>query len=119
MVREVGAGTSLTDLVRSVRDDGRQVLVVPAGATVGQSLDWFAESLRLPDWFGRNLDALADCLHDLAEEEPADDTDGVVLVWDRVAVLKAVDPDGYDGIRSVLGEVEDEHPSLGVVVVDR
>ena len=119
MVREVGAATSLTDLVRAARDDRRHVVVVPAGATVGQSLDWFAESLRLPDWFGRNLDALADCLHDLAEEEPADDADGLVLVWDRVAALKVVDPDGYDGIRSVLGEVEDEHPSLAVVVVDR
>ncbi|MDU0314511.1 barstar family protein [Phycicoccus sp. M110.8] len=119
MVHEVGAGTSLTALVRSARDDGRQVLVVPAGATVAQSLDWFAESLRLPEWFGRNLDALADCLHDLAEEDPHEGTDGRVLVWDRVAALKVVDPDGFDGIRSVLVEVEDEHPSLAVVVVDR
>jgi RNAse (barnase) inhibitor barstar len=119
VVREVGAGTSLTGLVRAARTDGHDVLVVPAGATVAQSLDWFAESLRLPEWFGRNLDALADCLHDLAEEEPPPGTDGRVLVWDRVAALKLVDPQGYDGIWSVLVEVEDEHPTLAVVVVDR
>ncbi|GAB3450219.1 hypothetical protein GCM10027517_37400 [Phycicoccus ginsengisoli] len=119
MVRELGSGTSVSDLVRSARDDGQDVLVVPAGATVGQSLDWFAETLRLPDWFGRNLDALADCLHDLAEEDPPEGAGGRVLVWDRVAALKVVDPDGYDGIRSVLVEVEDEHPCLAVVVVDR
>lgn len=118
-MRELGAGTSVSALVRSARDEGHEVLVVPAGATVGQSLDWFAEALRLPDWFGRNLDALADCLHDLAEAEPPDGTGGRVLVWDRVAALKVVDPEGYDGIRSVLVEVEEEHPSLGVVVVDR
>lgn len=27
-----------------------------------------ADSLRLPDWYGRNLDALYDCLTDLSEE---------------------------------------------------
>ena len=29
-------------------------------------LDRFAAALRLPDWFGRNWDALADCLGDLS-----------------------------------------------------
>jgi len=119
VVRDLGAGASMTELVSGARADGRDVVVVTAGATVGQSLDWFAESLDLPEWFGRNLDALADCLHDFAEEEAQEGTEGRVLVWDRVALFKVVDPEGYDGIRSVLLEVEDEHPSLAVVVVDR
>lgn len=30
--------------------------------------DTLAGSLRLPDWYGRNLDALYDCLSDIQEE---------------------------------------------------
>lgn len=30
--------------------------------------DTLAGSLKLPDWYGRNLDALYDCLSDLQEE---------------------------------------------------
>src|SRR3546814_314131 len=32
-------------------------------------LDRFAAALHFPDWFGRNWDALADCLGDLRSEE--------------------------------------------------
>ena len=51
---------------------GDEVSVVPAGETKAESIDLFAEVLDFPDWFGRNLDALADCLHDLAEEPRED-----------------------------------------------
>ena len=30
--------------------------------------DVLADSLQLPDWYGRNLDALYDCLSDIREE---------------------------------------------------
>lgn len=30
--------------------------------------DIFTSSLQLPDWYGRNLDALCDCLSDIQEE---------------------------------------------------
>lgn len=30
--------------------------------------DVLSESLQLPDWYGRNLDALYDCLTDMQEE---------------------------------------------------
>lgn len=29
---------------------------------------WLAENLGFPDWYGRNLDALYDCLTDLTKE---------------------------------------------------
>ncbi len=33
--------------------------------------DVIAEALDLPEWFGRNLDALYDCLTELGEEQAA------------------------------------------------
>lgn len=59
----------------------------PAAATLGlvaraadrdAVLGGIASALSFPDWFGGNLDALEDCLHDLEwlPEGP------VVLVWD-------------------------------------
>lgn len=30
--------------------------------------DIFSESLKLPEWYGRNLDALYDCLCDISED---------------------------------------------------
>ncbi len=34
----------------------------------GQLHDLLAASLELPDWYGRNLDALYDCLTDIRED---------------------------------------------------
>lgn len=48
-----------------VRIDGREV---PDKAAL---LARLAEALRFPDYFGRNLDALYDCLRDLDESAPA------------------------------------------------
>ncbi|WJV50068.1 barstar family protein [Streptomyces flavofungini] len=43
----------------------------------GAFMDRCADALTLPDWFGRNWDALADCLTDLSW---ADDAPGRLLV---------------------------------------
>ncbi|MDN4173009.1 barstar family protein [Nocardioides sp. SOB77] len=40
-----------------------------------EMLEALGEALGLPAWWGRNLDALADCLRDV-------DTDRVALLWD-------------------------------------
>lgn len=60
-------------------------------AAVGDALDF-------PDWYGRNFDALADCLHDVGPG-----ADGVVLLWDGWATLAREDEKAFSIALSVLG----------------
>lgn len=60
------------------------------------TLDAFAEALGLPDWFGRNLDALADCLADIG--------DPVVLLWDGWAPLAREDRGTFDAVLDIFEE---------------
>ena len=60
--------------------------------------DAVTAALSFPDWFGRNLDALHDSLHDLSWL-PAGEH---VLVWSAPDVFKKSDPDGYRKIVDVL-----------------
>lgn len=57
-----------------------------------------AAALSFPDWFGRNLDALADCLRDLSWL-PAGEH---VLVWSAPQVFRDADPAGYRAVAGVL-----------------
>ncbi|CRK55524.1 hypothetical protein [Alloactinosynnema sp. L-07] len=59
-----------------------------------------ADTLKFPDWFGHNLDALYDCLTDLSWL-PADHH---VLIWTHSQVLAKADPPGYRAIREVLDD---------------
>jgi RNAse (barnase) inhibitor barstar len=60
--------------------------------------DAVAAALSFPDWFGRNLDALYDCLRDLSWL-PAGEH---VLVWSAPEVFRAADHDGFRAITDVL-----------------
>jgi RNAse (barnase) inhibitor barstar len=119
VIRVLGRETAIAEVVREAQHEGADVLVVPAAADRRASLERFAEVLRLPDWFGHNLDALADCLHDLAEAPPAEGATGRHLVWDGTAELHGADPEAFEGICSVLEDVADEHVGFSVTVVDR
>jgi RNAse (barnase) inhibitor barstar len=69
-------------------------------------LDACAESFRFPDWFGRNFDALADCLTDV---RPGADQSGVVVVWQGWAPLARADRTAFDVAVDVFGSrVDDE-----------
>lgn len=118
MIRVLGPEVSIADVVREARRMGGEVSVVPAGSTKAESIDLFAEVLDFPDWFGRNLDALADCLHDYAEV-PGEDGGPRHLVWDGVARLRRSHPQGYEDIASVLDEVSVDHEGFLVTVLDR
>jgi hypothetical protein len=48
-------------------------------------MDRCARALDLPDWFGRNWDALADCLRDLSWAPPARGRLLVVTGWQEYA----------------------------------
>lgn len=123
MITVVGPEVPLAELVRSAQRRGARVSVVPAGATKAESLCRFAQALDFPSWFGHNLDALADCLHDWASGSGADRTGGsgsaLALVWDGVAALRTDDPAAYKGIYAVLDEVGQDHPGTEITVVYR
>ncbi len=58
----------------------------------GSFLDCCAEAFDLPSWFGRNWDALDECLRGLDLDEPA----GLLVVWQGWAALADGDPDAFD-----------------------
>nr|WP_040406371.1 barstar family protein [Amycolatopsis nigrescens] len=66
------------------------------------AMDAIAEALSFPEWFGRNLDALYDCLTDL-DWLP---TGEHVLIWAGSDALKEADPRAYLSIRSVLSDAQ-------------
>jgi hypothetical protein len=119
VIRVLGRDTAVAEVVRDAQRGGADVLVVPAAGDKRGSLERFAEVLSLPEWFGHNLDALADSLHDLAETAPAEGATGRHLVWDGTAELHDADPEAFEGICSVLEDVADEHDAFTVTVIDR
>lgn len=66
--------------------------------TKAAALDAFAAAMSFPSWFGRNLDALYDCLTDLSWL-PAGEQ---LLIWSHVDRLRDADPEAYRNIRAVL-----------------
>lgn len=78
-----GAGEPLVPMPASVLDavrgSGWATLALDLGGVLDKAafMDRCADALSLPDWFGRNWDALADCLTDLSW---APDAPGRLLV---------------------------------------
>jgi len=71
----------------------RFVLLDTEGATdKAEFLERCAEAFDLPSWFGRNWDALDECLRGLDLDEPT----GLLVVWDQWADLADGDPDAFD-----------------------
>ncbi|KAA9158610.1 barstar family protein [Amycolatopsis acidicola] len=66
------------------------------------TMDAIAAALSFPDYFGRNLDALYDCLTDLSWLPSGEH----VLIWTGSDTLKDADPKAYLAIRSVLSDAE-------------
>ncbi len=64
------------------------------------ALDVIGAVLKFPAWYGRNLDALYDCLVDLSWQ-PAGEH---VLVWAGHRQLEAADPEGYRAVLAVLDD---------------
>ncbi len=66
------------------------------------TLDAIAAALSFPDWFGRNLDALYDCLTDLSWLPVGEH----VLIWVSSGGLATADPKAYLAIRGVLSDAQ-------------
>lgn len=70
---------------------------------------YFAETLCFPPWYGRNLDALFDCLTDLPEE-------AVIQIPDRSA-LEAALGDYAGRVFLVLRRAAEVNPRLSLQVL--
>ncbi|MGH3901204.1 MAG: barstar family protein [Pseudonocardiaceae bacterium] len=69
--------------------------------------------MSFPAWYGRNLDALYDCLLDLSWQ-PAGEH---VLIWVGHRQLDAADPDSYRAVLAVLDDAA-AVSSLSVLLAD-
>lgn len=83
--------------------------VLPPTTTTHDFYAAIAVALGLPDYFGRNLDALWDCLGDL------DTPTALVLTdWTRLARAR---PKAWEAILAVLTERCEQPPAFAVVLV--
>ena len=102
--------------VAQARDRGAvSHLIGPVTSTV-EALDAIGAAFDFPAWYGRNLDALYDCLVDLSWQPPGEH----MLIWTGHHELEAADPDGYHAVLAVLDEAAAANPErpLSVVLAD-
>lgn len=99
----VAADRVAADLTRRGYAVGRVTASDKAGflAAVGTAL-------KLPSWYGRNLDALWDCLTDLSAP--------TALVWSGWEDLAVTSPDDWAKVMRVLGERVRLEPAFTVVL---
>jgi hypothetical protein len=85
----------LDETVDWLRSHGYDVVEFDADswASAGDMFDDLAERLHFPDYFGRNLDALNDCMRDVASHEYGwhADATGLVIVLRAFDAFAAVD----------------------------
>jgi hypothetical protein len=65
--------------------------------TKQEFLTQVGEALNFPEWYGKNFDALADCLTDI------DSGNGTVVLWDGWAAFARAEPRAFSVALSVLG----------------
>ena len=92
------AGAALVTIERAAERAGwRLAHVVGEPATDKRALmAAFQDAFGFPGWFGHNLDALADCLGDVAFEP------GTLLVWDGADEFAAADPATSRAVHAIL-----------------
>ena len=115
MTTFLGRHNEPDDHLEQLRWLGRDVRIVSGGRDKESVLDAFATGLALPDWFGRNWDALVDALRDL---DPSRDAP-IELVWDHAGTLREQDRDTYDTVVDILEQVADERDDLNITVITR
>ncbi|TPQ15994.1 barstar family protein [Streptomyces sporangiiformans] len=97
---------------------GRLVVTLDLAGVVDKAgfMERCVRALDLPDWFGRNWDALADSLTDLSVWPEAAAGRGLLVVvtgWQTYAKAR---PDEWETAREVLSEAVDRTPRLSVAL---
>ncbi|MFT4295889.1 MAG: barstar family protein [Micropruina sp.] len=107
------------ELIGRCRDAGYTVVAVDtAGVTdFREAQRRIADGLRLPETAGRNLDALADSLADLARYWPG--APRLVLAWCRPERVIEADPTGWFRLTDVLTEATERLWRGGTDPADR
>jgi RNAse (barnase) inhibitor barstar len=95
-------------IVRVLEDAGWRPAVLASSGSTSDFYDHLASALRLPDWFGRNLDALWDVLTDLSAP-----TALVLTDWTRLARAR---PERWSSILATLTERTLITPAFAVVL---
>jgi len=72
---------TLEELQEQISDAGRRTVMVPPATTKQAVLEVFAQVLDFPEYYGVNLDALNDSLHDFADALSDDGGTPVTMIW--------------------------------------
>ncbi|WP_233576007.1 barstar family protein [Saccharopolyspora rhizosphaerae] len=104
------ADTTASEAVAAAEERGATAHVLDGTDLVNKrtTLDGIAAVLDFPEWAGRNLDSLYDCLTDLSWLPDGEH----VLVWSNFQDLADHDPKAFNGINSVLRDAA-ERPMCG------
>ncbi|GAA4613714.1 barstar family protein [Saccharopolyspora hordei] len=109
-VERHSADITAREAVREAEQRGATVHVLDGHELVNKrtTLDGIAAVLNFPEWAGRNLDALYDCLTDLSWLDEGEH----VLVWSGSQALAEHDPKAFNKINAVLRDAA-ERPVCG------
>jgi RNAse (barnase) inhibitor barstar len=81
-----------------------------ACADKNQMLDAISQAMSFPDWFGHNLDALADCLQDLSWH-PAE---GYLVLLEHCDGIHSLAEDDFVSSLGVFDDAADEWREQGI-----
>ena len=97
-IYRVPADTEVDEIAESAASAGWQFVRIDGAQATDKAavMREMESSFGFPEWFGRNLDALADSLTDVRHEH------GTVVLWDRADVFAGADPRQYNSVLSVL-----------------
>lgn len=95
------------DIAGALRSRGWRVGIVSGATTKGEALDAIGAALSFPHWYGRNLDALWDCLRDL--------TAPTALVWAGWEPMAVHAPRDWAKLVGLLTDRAGEQPPFAVV----
>ncbi|MGH3696534.1 MAG: barstar family protein [Pseudonocardiaceae bacterium] len=95
------------------QERGALVYLIGPVTSRPEALEAIGTALGFPAWYGRNLDALHDCLTDLSWL-PAGEH---VLIWSGHRELELADPDGHRAVLAVLDDAT-AASSLSVLLAD-
>ncbi|MER5392843.1 barstar family protein [Saccharopolyspora sp. NPDC002686] len=109
-VEHPSADVSAREAVQEAEERGATAHLLDGSDLISKrtTLDGIAAVLNFPEWAGRNLDALYDCLTDLSWLSEGEH----VLVWSGFQALAEHDPKAFGRINAVLRDAA-EHPICG------
>lgn len=99
----------LLELQSRLVDAGWRTVTLASPKDKTEVLAALARELDFPDYFGRNLDALWDCLTDLGEP--------TAVVWNDWGSLLLQAPDDWAALLELLEARTEEEPDFALVLV--